>query len=70
MANTTQYKVDGMKCQHCVNSATTALQGLEGYQSSQINLAAGVLTLTGDIDPALVCSTLTTVGYPTTVAEG
>jgi len=67
---TTHYKVDGMKCQHCVNSATTALEALDGYQSSEIDLAAGTLTLTGEVDPAQVCSALTAAGYPTTVTEG
>ena len=67
---TTHYKVDGMKCQHCVNSATTALEALDGYQSSEIDLAAGTLTLTGEVDPAQVCSALTAAGYPTAVTEG
>lgn len=67
---TTHYKVDGMKCQHCVNSATTALEALDGYQSSEIDLAAGTLALTGEVDSAQVCSALTAAGYPTTVAEG
>lgn len=62
---TTHYKVDGMKCQHCVQNATKALQALEGFQGADIDLVAGTLALTGDIDPALVSSTLTAAGYPT-----
>lgn len=62
---TTHYKVKGMKCQHCVQSALKALQALNGFQDADIDLAAGTLVLTGDIDPALVSSTLTAAGYPT-----
>jgi copper chaperone CopZ len=69
MATTTHYQVDGMKCQHCVNSATTVLEALDGYQSSEIDLAAGTLALSGDIDAALVCSTLTAAGYPTRLSD-
>ena len=66
---TSHFKVDGMKCQHCVNSATTALEGLDGYESSEIDLAAGTLALTGTVDADRVCSTLTAAGYPTTATE-
>ena len=70
MSSTQHFKVNGMKCQHCVNSATTALEALDGYESSDIDLAAGTLALTGTVDAEQVCSALTAAGYPTTVAEG
>jgi len=68
MATTQQFKVDGMKCQHCVQTTTKAVEALPGYQSSEIDLAAGTLTVVGDIDPAAVCAAVTEAGFPTTVA--
>lgn len=45
-------KVEGMSCQHCVNSIAEAFSGLEGVGSSVIDLETKTVSI--DFDPAVV----------------
>lgn len=38
---TTELKVEGMTCGHCVQTVTRALQQVEGVQTAQVDLTAG-----------------------------
>jgi copper chaperone CopZ len=64
---TTQFFIEKMKCDGCVTSANEALASLPGFVSAEYDLAAGVGTITGDIDPQAACQILTEKGYPAVV---
>lgn len=42
------YSVTGMTCQHCVNSVSTEVGEVPGVQAVKVDLAAGLVTVTGD----------------------
>ena len=45
---TTTLKVTGMTCGHCVRSVTDAIGGLDGVQSTNVELNTGRATVTYD----------------------
>jgi copper chaperone len=42
---TTVFEVDGMSCDHCVNSIKQAVGGLDGVTSVAVDLKAGQVTV-------------------------
>ncbi|MGG0937138.1 copper chaperone CopZ [Brevibacillus centrosporus] len=46
--NTVTLNVQGMSCNHCVNSIEGALGKLEGVQSAKVSLADNQVTVTFD----------------------
>ena len=42
---TTQLKIEGMSCGHCVRAVKEALEGVEGVKSAQVDLASGSATV-------------------------
>jgi copper chaperone CopZ len=40
---TTQYKVSGMTCGHCVNAVTEEISALPGVSQVEVDLATGVV---------------------------
>lgn len=67
MTVTTHFIVSNMKCQGCVDSATSAVNKVNGIESVSIDLAAGTADVVGDVDPQSVCQALTEAGYPAVV---
>lgn len=63
----TQFYVQGMKCQGCIDAANDALSQLPGFVSAEYDLAAGEAVVSGDVDPQAVCQALTEKGYPAVV---
>jgi copper chaperone len=47
---TTTLKIEGMSCEHCVQSVTKALQGVEGVSRAEVDLASGSAVV--DLDAA------------------
>ncbi|HEX3812768.1 MAG TPA: heavy-metal-associated domain-containing protein [Mycobacteriales bacterium] len=41
------YSVTGMTCEHCVHAVSTEIARLDGVESVQVDLAAGLVTVTG-----------------------
>lgn len=41
------YAVEGMSCQHCVNSVTEEINKVPGTQGVTVDLAAGTVAVTG-----------------------
>jgi copper ion binding protein len=48
---TTTYLVQGMTCQHCVNSITTAVGEVPGVTNVLVDLPAGKMDVTGRSEP-------------------
>ena len=45
---TTELKIDGMTCGHCVAGVTTALKGVPGVERADVSLLSGAATVTHD----------------------
>jgi copper chaperone CopZ len=50
MSVTATYTVVGMTCGHCVSSVTAELSALPGVVEVQVDLAAGDVMVTSDVD--------------------
>lgn len=67
MAQTT-YGVTGMTCQHCVNSVTEELKGIDGVQKVDVFLVSGgasqvQVTSDDELDRAEVQAAVEEAGY-------
>lgn len=67
MSTSTQFIVSNMKCQGCVDAATSAVKQVHGTESVSIDLEAGTAQVLGDVDPQAVCQALNEAGYPAVV---
>ncbi len=47
-------KVEGMSCEHCVNTVTKTLNELDGVKKAKVNLKRGQATVTYDSDIVMV----------------
>ena len=72
MSNTTQLKIEGMTCGHCVRSVTKALEGVPGVQSAAGDLAAGTASVVhdGTTLPEALAKAVEEEGYGAATAEG
>lgn len=48
MAQTTEFKIEGMDCAHCVQSVETAVRGLPGIDEVKVSLASNSAVVTRD----------------------
>ena len=60
---TTEIKVGGMSCQHCVNAVDKAVRAVPGVTGASVDLAAGSVAVTGDFDRAAVVAAIKAEGY-------
>jgi copper chaperone len=63
------YNVSGMTCSHCVLSVKEEVSEVEGVNSVDVELASGLVTVTGEsFDDGAVRAAVTDAGYE--VIEG
>ena len=55
-------RVDGMTCGHCVKAVTKAVHSVEPAASVDIDLAAGLITVSSG-DPERLASAINKAGY-------
>ena len=62
---TTEIKIDGMSCSHCVNRIETALKRINGVKTVDISLEGKTALVEHDetILPALLFETVTETGF-------
>jgi copper ion binding protein len=60
---TKTYTVAGMTCQHCVNAVTEEVGKLDGVEAIDVDLAAGTVTVTGDVGGEAVRAAVDEAGY-------
>jgi copper chaperone len=62
---TTEYKVKGMTCGHCVSAVTEEVGGVEGVTGVKVDLASGVVTVssTAPLDDRAVRAAVDEAGY-------
>jgi len=70
---TTTLKVTGMTCGHCVRSVTDAIGGLDGIQSTNVELDSGRATIVYDeskVSPRDMVSAVMDEGYTAEEVSG
>lgn len=58
-----QFKVSGMSCGHCVRAVTQAIQSLDQAASVEVDLAAGLVRVQGNLDAAQIQAAIREEGY-------
>lgn len=66
---TSTFKVSGMTCGSCVRHVREALTPLAGVEAVEVDLAAGLVSVTGAADATRIIAALDEAGYPAEVAE-
>lgn len=59
----TTVKINGMRCQHCVNSTKEALESIPGVSNVSIDLNKGEASYEGDVSKDLVRETIAQIGF-------
>jgi uncharacterized membrane protein YraQ (UPF0718 family)/copper chaperone CopZ len=68
--NNMKLKIEGMTCEHCVNSVTRALKESRGVTSALVDLKKGEAVVTGgDIDVSLLREAVESLGYKVTGSD-
>lgn len=67
MGSETTFYISGLKCDGCVKTAKSALAKVTGYESAEIDLEAGTMHVTGDVDPQAISTAMSEVGYAAVV---
>ncbi|MFZ5851033.1 MAG: heavy-metal-associated domain-containing protein [Actinomycetota bacterium] len=63
----TTYRVEGMTCEHCVQSVTKEVTRVDGVDAVKVDLAAGQVTVTGTgFADAAVRAAIDEAGYTVT----
>ena len=60
---TSTYEVSGMTCAHCVRSVTEEVSEVPGVTAVEVDLAGGLLTVTGAADDSAVRAAVAEAGY-------
>lgn len=64
MTKVVELAIEGMTCEHCVNSVTKALQGVPGVRSAVVSLEGKSARVEGeDLDPGLLIGAVREEGY-------
>ncbi|RCK51203.1 heavy metal transporter [Thalassospira profundimaris] len=57
-------KVEEMSCGHCVKAVTEAASSVNDVEKVEVDLAGGLVTVSGHPDSAAVIAALDEAGYP------
>ena len=63
MSTTTNLKITGMSCNHCVMNASRSLEAVDGVESVEVKLEPGSATVTGDADSEQLVAAVKDAGY-------
>jgi copper chaperone CopZ len=63
----TMFYISGLKCDGCIATAKGSLAKVSGFESADIDLKAGTMRVTGDVDPQAVAQAMSDVGYAAVV---
>lgn len=59
----TTLRVDGMSCNHCVQTIEENVQQLEGVQHVDVQLDTGIVTVDGDVRTKDIVQTIEAQGF-------
>lgn len=60
---TTELKIEGMTCGHCVTAVRKALEAVPGVESADVNLAEGRATVEGNANLETLVEAVEEEGY-------
>lgn len=64
MAQTIQFSIEGMTCDHCVHAVTNALKGVPGVREAKVSLAEKSALVEGDsVDVQKAIEAVSEEGY-------
>ena len=63
MSRTTNLKIAGMSCNHCVANASKFLEAVAGVESVEVKLEPGSATVTGEADSEQLIAAVKEAGY-------
>ena len=63
MAYTTELKITGMTCNHCVKNASRAHEGVEGVEVVEVRLEPGSATVNGTADVTQLIAAVKEASY-------
>ena len=64
MAQTLEFTVTGMTCDHCVRAITEAVNGVDGVQDAKVSLDEKKATVEGEnLDAAAIIAAIEEEGY-------
>lgn len=67
----TTLKIEGMMCEGCVGKVRTALEGVDGVTSADVNMKKGTATVEHDgVDDETLIAAVIDVGFRTSVKRG
>ena len=64
------FKVENMRCQHCVNAVTRALQALDPAAQVRVDLAKGEVDASGTFSADAAIAALAEEDYPAQRLDG
>ena len=59
----TTVKIRGMKCQHCVQATTKALEEVDGVSNVRVDLDKDQATFEGDVSPDVIKEAIAKIGF-------
>ncbi len=59
----TTVKINGMRCQHCVNATREALEAITGVSDISIDLDKGEASFEGDVSVGTVKEAIAKIGF-------
>jgi len=58
------YAVDGMSCEHCAQAIAKEVHGVDGVESTDVDVAGGKVTVRGDaFEEGAIRSAISDAGY-------
>lgn len=64
MEKVVRFKVEKMSCNHCVRAVTNAIRELDPQAGVEVDLASGVVQVTGQVAAEAAAAAMTAEGYP------
>lgn len=64
-----KFTVEGMTCGHCIRAVTRAIHALDPEARVDVDLSAGIVTVTGDVAADQAAAAIAAEGYPVTAID-
>lgn len=69
MEKDVRFKVEKMSCNHCVRAVTNAIRELDPQAGVEVDLANGIVQVTGQVAAGDAAAAITAEGYPARLIE-
>ncbi len=62
-ATTTEFRIEGMSCGHCVKAVTTALKQVPGVTDAKVEVGKAVVTADASVKREVLAEAIVEAGY-------